>query len=55
MFLYDFFKDSGADDPQWRFVSKVAEEKMGVVQPFIGCENRYAILCTEVCMDVTFY
>ena len=55
MFLYDFFKDSGADHSQWRLVLKAAEEQSGVIQSFIECGSRYAILCTEVCMDDVLY
>ncbi|KIM51667.1 hypothetical protein SCLCIDRAFT_33255 [Scleroderma citrinum Foug A] len=48
VFLYDFFKDSAADYSQWSLVLGAHEEQMHIVQSFMGCESRYAVLCTEL-------
>ncbi|KAL4065819.1 hypothetical protein V8B97DRAFT_1114496 [Scleroderma yunnanense] len=47
VFLYDFFKDSAANHSQWRLVLRACGDQVAI-ESLVGCESRYAVLCTEL-------
>ncbi|KAL4069230.1 hypothetical protein J3A83DRAFT_4413033 [Scleroderma citrinum] len=48
VFLYEFFKDSAANYFQWRIILEACGDQTNAVKSLVGCQGRYAVLCTEL-------